>query len=62
MWRMNRKNRYEVIKELVNSASPELIDELVSKTDFKGYESTDNPEYRRQEMLDYIDEMNSCWN
>jgi hypothetical protein len=59
---LNRKNRYEIIKELINKASPELINELVSKVDFKGYNPSDDPEYRRMEILGYLEEMNNCWN
>ena len=62
MWKMNRKNRYEVIKEIISKASPKLIDELVSKTDFRGYNPSDDPEYRRRELLAYLEELNNYWN
>ena len=62
MWRLNRQNRYEIIKGLVEKASPEVIDELVKGTDFRGYSPSDNPEFRRREVLEYLEEMNNYWN
>lgn len=62
MWMTNRKTRYEVIKKLIEKASPELIDELVKDSDFAGYDKSDDPEYRRSELQSFLDEMNEEWN
>jgi len=62
MWMTNRKTRYEVMKKIISTASPELIDELVRDSSFSGYDKQDDPEYRRRELLSYLDEMNEYWN
>ena len=61
MWILNRKNKYEIMKELIRNASPELIDQLVTNSSFIGYQSSDNPEYRRKELFEYLDEMYEYW-
>ncbi len=61
MWMTNRKTRYEIIKELISNASPETIDELVRESAFSGYDKQDDPEYRRKELLSYLDEMHEYW-
>ena len=61
MYMLNRQTRYEIIKELIIHASDKRIKKLV---EYKGFESenTDDIEFRRQELLHYLDEMHTCWN
>ena len=59
---LNRNNRYEIIRELIKNSSPETINELVINSGFKGYSEDDDIEYRRNELLSYLDEMNEEWN
>ena len=61
MWMLNRQTRYEIIRELVSSASPELIGKLVTSFGFDD-ESIDDIENRRKQLLEYLDEMQICWN
>ena len=61
MYQVNKQTRYEIIRELIKLASPELIDSLVRNSSFAGYETGDNPEYRRKELLEYLDDMNDLW-
>lgn len=61
MWMLNRKNKYEIMKELIRNASPELINQLVTNSSFTGYQTSDNPEYRRKELFEYLDEMYEYW-
>ena len=58
---LNRNNRYEIIRELIKNSSPETINELVINSGFKGYSEDDDIEYRRNELLSYLDEMNEEW-
>lgn len=61
MWTLNRQTRYEMIKELITKASPEIIEELVITFGIKYYQVNDDIEIRRKQLLDYLDEMNTCW-
>ena len=58
---LNRNERYRIIRELIKNASQETIDELVINSGFKGYSEEDDIEYRRDELLSYLDEMNEAW-
>ena len=57
MWIVNKQTRYEIIKEIIKKVPKEEIDKLVANSSFEGYDEKDNPEYRRLELLDYLDEM-----
>ncbi len=62
MWMLNRKTRYKIIRKLIYSASPEIIEKLVSDSNIEYDKENDNAEIRRKELLDYLDEMHICWN
>ena len=62
MYKLNRKDRVEIIKELIKRATPETIEELVIKSGLKDYEQGTNLEYYREELLGYLDEMHEYWN
>lgn len=62
MWVLNRKTRYEIIKNLIVTASPEMIEELIITFGFKYYQANDDIETRKKQLLDYLEEMNTCWN
>lgn len=62
MWKLNRQTRYTIIKELINIASPEVLEELIVTYGFKCFQISDDVEVRRKELLDYLEEMNKCWN
>lgn len=57
MWKVNRQTRYEIIRELIKKVPKEELDKLVAISSFKGYQVTDDPEYRRLELIEYLDEM-----
>ena len=57
MWKVNRQTRYEIIRELIKKVPKEELDKLVAISRFKGYQVTDDPEYRRLELIEYLDEM-----
>ena len=59
---LNRKTRYEIIREMIINADAETIMRLIEKTEFKDNSNNQNIEYRRQELLSYLDEMHKCWN
>lgn len=61
MWTLNRQTRYEIIKELISNASPEELEELVIKFGYNYYQINDDIETRRKQILDYLEEMNTCW-
>ena len=58
MWVLNRKTRYEIMKSIISSLDPELIRELVISY---GFDDND-VELRRKQLLDYLDEMQRCFN
>lgn len=60
MYSLNRKTRYEIIKDLIVNSSNEEINKLVNK--YFGEESIDNVEIRKKELLIYLNEMNEFWN
>ena len=62
MWILNRKIRYEIMKKLINESSPERIMELVRSYGFDHDCTKMDVEYRRSQLIDYLDEMNECWN
>ena len=62
MYMLNRKTIYEIIRELIINADAETIMELINNSGFKDDSNNQNIEYRRQELLSYLDEMNKCWN
>ena len=62
MWMLNRKQRYEIIKEIISNADPEIIKQMIISSDIKDDSIDINVEYRRKELLSYLDEMNKCWN
>ena len=59
---LNRKTRYEIIREMIINADAETIMRLIEKTGFKDNSNNQDIEYRRQELLSYLDEMHKCWN
>ncbi len=61
MWTLNRQTRYEMIKKLIINASPEMLEELVITLGFEYYQVNDDIEIRRKQLLDYLEEMNTCW-
>ena len=58
---LNRKTRYEIIKTLIETANPGLIHSLVLEYGFDD-STIDDIEKRRKQLLDYLDEMEICWN
>jgi len=62
MYMLNRKTRYEIIREMIINADAETIMRLIEKTGFKDNSNNQDIEYRRQELLSYLDEMHKCWN
>ena len=62
MWKLNRKNRYKIIKEIINRTSDEQIREIINYLNVYGCQEDDSLDYRRNELLNYLDEMNDCWN
>ena len=60
MWILNRKTRYEIIKNLIETANPGLIHSLVLTYGFDD-STIDDIEKRRKQLLDYLDEMEKCW-
>ena len=60
MYSLNRKTRYEIIKDLIINSCNEEINKLVNK--YFGEESIDNVEIRKKELLIYLNEMNEFWN
>ncbi len=60
MYSLNRKTRYEIIKDLIVNSNNEEINKLVNK--YFGDESIDNVEIRKKELLIYLNEMNEFWN
>ena len=70
MYSLNRKTRYEIIRELINKADTSTIRELVNNSGFynriinngiKLNLDYDDIEYRRKELIDYLDEMEKTW-
>lgn len=59
MYKLNRNTRYEIIKELIKEANPETLNKLVNKLWDK--DSIDNTEERREELLEYLEDMNTLW-
>ena len=59
MYKINRKTRYEIIKELIKEANPETLNKLVN--DLWDNDSIDNTEERREELLEYLEDMNTLW-
>lgn len=57
---LNRNDRYLIIKELIIKSSPETIKQILIS--IKAYNEGDDIEYRRNELLNYLDEMNESWN
>ena len=45
---LNRQTRYEVIKELINIVSPEIIEKLIKYSGFKYDSTSDNIENKRE--------------
>ena len=62
MWKMNRQTRYTIIRELISIANPEIIESLVTGSNLGYNHENDNIEIRREQLLDYLDEMHACWN
>ncbi len=60
MYSLNRKTRYEIIKDLIFNSSNEEINKLVNK--YFGDESINNVEIRKKELLIYLNEMHLFWN
>lgn len=61
MYKLNRLTRYEITRELIQQASPELIYDLITKSGFESDEKVMDIEAKRQEILDYLDEMRQAW-
>ena len=61
MWMLNMQKRYQMIRQMIINASPEVIIKLVEYYGFKN-NKFDDVEYRRRELLEYLDEMHKCWN
>lgn len=59
MYKLNRNTRYEIIKELIKEANPETLNKLVN--DLWDNDSIDNTEERREELLEYLEDMNTLW-
>ena len=61
MWQINRKTKYEIIKKIVNDIDPKVLNELICKSNFKGYQETDDVIYRKSEILKFLDEIYEYW-
>jgi len=61
MWNINRKTRYEIIREMIIKADSDTLRKLIAESGFKDDSNNMDIEYRRQELLSYLDEMNECW-
>ena len=70
MYSLNRKTRYQIIKELIKRADPDIIKNIIIDSNFyervKNYGfsidiNTDDIEYRRLELIHYLDEMENDW-
>lgn len=59
MYKLNRKKKYEIIKEIISDLNPRTINEVVNKVH---KDDINDAEYRRRELLEYLDEMNIVWN
>lgn len=59
MYKLNRNTRYEIIKELIKEIDKETLNKLVNKLWDK--DSIDNIEERREELLEYLEDMNTLW-
>ena len=62
MIELNRKIRYEIIKEIIKNVDQDTIRKLVSYHCSDIDSKMDDVEYRKLELLLYLDEMNECWN
>ena len=62
MWKLNRQTRYMIIRELINSADPTTIENLITNYGFENDSANYNIDVRKNELLDYFDEMHKCWN
>ena len=61
MWMLNRQKRYEIIRELIKRANPDVIEKLVIATGIEYDKNDDDIEYRREELLNHLDEMKAYW-
>ena len=59
MYKINRKTRYEIIKELIKETNPETLNKLVNSLWDK--DSINNTEERKEELLEYLEDMNTLW-
>lgn len=59
MYKLNRNTRYEIIRELIKEIDKETLNKLVNKLWDK--DSIDNTEERREELLEYLEDMNTLW-
>ena len=59
MYKINRNTRYEIIKELIKEIDKETLNKLVNKLWDK--DSINNIEERREELLEYLEDMNTLW-
>ena len=56
----NRKIKYEIIKKIINNASPELLKVLISYYGFE-YKSVDDIKNIKQQLLNYLNELQIHW-
>lgn len=59
MYKINRKTKYEIIKEIIINTDIEIISKFVNEIWEK--DEIENSEERRKELLDYLEEMNNYW-
>ena len=59
--KLNREDRYEIMRIIINNANPALIAALVKDFGYK-FNTKDDIEQKRRELLEYLQEMNMVWN
>lgn len=61
MYKLNREDRYKIIRKLIGDVSSDKIEELVTMTGFRGLEENMDSEYFRDELIEFLDEMKFYW-
>ena len=60
MLKLDRKTKYEIIKRIINNVDSDKLYNYV--TDSYGKDDLNNIEERREELVDYLNEVSSFWN
>ncbi|MBR2587923.1 MAG: hypothetical protein IKD77_01820 [Bacilli bacterium] len=62
MFYTNRETRHKVVRALIASADPKVIEKLFINSGYRGCQDGDDPEFRRNELLEFVDEAFEAWN